>query len=136
MLGCLCYCLALGGCGQQHRTESLPQREAVPYVTAKELSESISSAKSPILVEFSVPTGCYRCDQMRQQIDMLAKNSAGRLQVCRVNLTYERSLATQFGISVCPTYVVFDAGKEVFRQSYPTSGDLLLAELNGVLAAP
>jgi thioredoxin-like negative regulator of GroEL len=108
--------------------------EVVPYIAADELARRLDGADRPVLVEFSVPAGCYHCDAMRGQVEMLAERLAGRVEVCRVNLNHERMLTSQLGIGVCPTYVAFWKGKEAFRASYPTSGDLLNARVEEVIS--
>jgi len=136
MIGCLCCLVAFTGCGQQHVLESLPTQESVPYVGAKEFSRRVSSARLPLLVEFSVPSGCYRCDQMRSQFEKIGTDVEGKIDVCRLDLNFERDLVAQLGIKVCPTYVAFDQGQEVFRVAYPTSGEMLAAKLEEITLVP
>ena len=121
------------GCGQGNH--GVGQRdsnasESVPYVTSADLQRKLSTDNGLVLVEFCVPAGCHRCDQMRGQVDTLAENKKDRANVCRVNLTSERSYALQNGINMCPTYVAYVDGREVFRAAYPTSGDMLAVELD------
>ncbi|MEM8946660.1 MAG: thioredoxin family protein [Planctomycetota bacterium] len=103
---------------------------AVPYITSADLSKSLASEPGAMLVEFCVPVGCYRCDEMRPQVDNLAETRANRASVYRVNLVTERPFAQQQGITMCPTYVAFVDGEEVFRAAYPTTGEMLASELD------
>lgn len=64
---------------------------------------------------------------MRPQVDSLIEQLGERATVCRINLNSERQLVAKLKVTVCPTYVAFVNGKELFRMAYPTSGDLLLA---------
>lgn len=132
-IGCLGWST---GC-QDSVSSSLHEssEESIAYVSATELKTLLSDQMQPVLVEFCVPVGCHRCDKIRQQVDLLAESREGHVKVCRVNLNYERPLANQLGISVCPTYVVFHEGKEAFRISYPTSSDMLDAQLDDLLSA-
>lgn len=134
--GCLCCLVVFTGCGRQNTLESLPTRNVAPYITANEFSLRVSNAELPVLVEFSVPAGCYRCDQMRGPIVKITKDLECRVDVCRLDLNFERDLVTQLGIRACPTYVAFDQGKEVFRVAYPTSGEMLAARLEEIAQAP
>ncbi|QDS99264.1 thioredoxin family protein [Adhaeretor mobilis] len=99
------------------------------YLTANEFTQILRTSSQPVLVEFSVPAGCHRCEEMRPQLQTLATQLSGRAEVCSVNFNNERQVVTKLGIIVCPTYVAFENGKELFRMSHPTSGDLLLARL-------
>lgn len=136
MIGCLCCVVVTAGCGRQPTLESRPTPNAVPYITAKEFSQRLSSAGLPMLVEFSVPAGCYRCDQMSSQIENISTDVEGKVDVYRLNLKFECDLVAQLGIKVCPTYVAFDHGKEVFRVAHPTSGAMLAAKLEKIAATP
>ena len=104
--------------------------ESVPYISAEEFAAAVASDGPAVLVEFCVPAGCFRCDEMRGQIDQLATNERERLMVRRVNLNQQPALARQIGVAVCPSYVVFRDGEEVFRAAYPTSADLIMAGLD------
>ena len=136
MISCLCFLVAITGCGQQQVLKSLPASDTAPFVSAKDFSERVSNSQVPLLVEFSVPVGCYRCDQMRSQFEQISSELDGRVDVCRLNLNFERDLVAQLGIKVCPTYVAFDQGKEVFRVAFPTSGEMLLARLDEIASTP
>lgn len=103
---------------------------SVPYITAAELAEKMAEEDRVLLVEFCVPLGCFRCEEMQNQIDQLASDMQDRVFVCRVNLNSEHALASQLGVTVCPSYIVFEKGREVFRVAYPTSGDLIAAQLH------
>ena len=107
-----------------------PAVESVSYITAEEFTATVAGEGDVVLVEFCVPIGCFRCDQMREQIDRLASNERERLTIRRVNLNQQPALARQLGVSVCPSYIAFRHGEEVFRVAYPTSSDLIVAGLN------
>jgi thioredoxin 1 len=126
---------ALVGCSQP--APKLADRStAAANVTANELRSLIANSNKPVLVEFGVEVGCFRCDELRPQIEKLAEQYAGRATVCRVNLHMDRQFASQLGVAVCPTYIAFVDGQERFRISYPTSGDLIGDQLAGVLHTP
>ena len=101
----------------------------VPYITSEEFNQFIASADGPTLVEFCVPVGCFRCDEMNPAINKLAEENSGRMTARRVNLNTDRLLAAKWGVTVCPSYVVFFDGKEIGRHEYPTSSDLIAASL-------
>lgn len=114
------------GCTQvgERAPQAAPE---VPYVDGNEVARLVQSSSEPMLLEFCVPVGCFRCDEMRPSINALAKEKADSLSVLRVNLNFDRELAAEWGVTVCPTYVVIAEGREVGRTAYPTSADLVSA---------
>ena len=114
------------GCmqGEDPRLSAVPD---VPYVDGTEVKRLVKNSSEPLLLEFCVPVGCFRCDDMRSSINALAKEESDRLSVFRVNLNIDRKLAAEWGVTVCPTYVVIAEGQEVNRTAYPTSADLVSA---------
>jgi thioredoxin 1 len=129
------FVCVIGGCADS-TAPVVVKLAASPYVTVDELQSLLDGSTEVVLVEFGVEIGCYRCDELRPQIEQLAEQFAGRATVRRINLHRERPLAAQLGVAVCPTYVAFVAGREAFRTTYPTSGDLIKAQLNRVLESP
>ena len=114
------------GCNQGERSPATSAPD-VPYVGSREVERLVQNSTEPVLFEFCVPAGCFRCDQMRASINALAKQETDRLSVFRVNLNVDRKLAAEWGVTVCPTYVVFAEGRELNRTAYPTSADLVSA---------
>ncbi|MEM9660052.1 MAG: thioredoxin family protein, partial [Planctomycetota bacterium] len=82
-------------------------------MTPDEFGALLDGDADVLLVEFCVPTGCLRCDQMREPIDRLANVRRDQLQVRRLNLSRQPALAWEFGVTVCPSYVAFRGGEEV-----------------------
>lgn len=118
-------------------TKDQPERSAapeVPYVGGAELDQLVTAPEGATLLEFCVPVGCYRCDEMRPSINDFAQEEAGRLTVRRVDLNDERQFAARHGVTVCPTYVVFRDGEEVYRAAYPTSADLIASAVDDSLS--
>ncbi|MEO1498348.1 MAG: thioredoxin family protein [Planctomycetota bacterium] len=117
---------ALLGCGQPS-PPAPPRALDVPYADAAEVKGLLGEPGPPTLIEFCVPTGCFRCDEMRPAINRLAQAEAGRVHVRRVDLNAERELAAEWGVTMCPSYVVLSDGREVDRTAYPTSAGLIAA---------
>ena len=125
-------CAWLAGCSSEPSQSSFlePDDASVPYCTAAELKAALAKEDGLVLVEFCVPVGCFRCDEMRPHIDRLAHVEQDRTVVHRVDLTLERAFASQLGVTMCPSYVAFRNGEEVFRTEYPTSSDLIALQIN------
>ncbi|QDU16181.1 Thioredoxin C-1 [Gimesia maris] len=126
----------LSSCSEGKSTEILPTKNStlIPVVNANEFQELVQSSKEPIFVEFSVMTGCFRCNEMRPQVQQLKTNLQGRAEVVRMDFHSNQTLAASLGATVCPSYVYFSNGQPLWVQNYPSSGGLLnnkvLQELN------
>ena len=108
--------LAVAGC--QEGTTTQPDArtdDLVSYISADEFNITVARANDLVLLEFCVPAGCFRCDEMRGQIDRLAADQRDRLMVRRVNLNQQPALVRQHGVSVCPSYIAFAMARSVPR---------------------
>ncbi len=132
MTGVVAFASLLVMLGCQSSTSTKPPVgtvESVSYVTTDELSAEVAEEDGIVLVEFCVPTGCARCDRMRRQIDQLASDEQQGFKIRRVNLQQQPGLAWELGVKMCPSYIAFRDGEEVFRTEYPTSSDLIAVEI-------
>ena len=128
--------VAMAGCQDESKTQpGTRATSSATYMTVDEFSAALAREDGLLLVEFCVPSGCFRCDAMRQQVDKLARDRLQGLVVRRVNLNQQPQLAWEFDVKVCPSYVAFRDGEEVFRAAYPTSADLIAAGLDEALRA-
>ena len=64
--------LCAAGCGQGDVSTST-DADDVRYATAAELARLLESTDRPTLVEFCVPSGCFRCDAMRDSVNVFAE---------------------------------------------------------------
>lgn len=128
LISILCGLTLLSGCSESEstkKTSTINLTPPIPVVNASELKELVQSSKEPILVEFSVMSGCFRCNDMRPQVQQLLGNLKGRAEVVRLDFNSNQALAASLGATVCPSYVFFSNGKPLWTQNYPTSGGLL-----------
>ena len=131
---------AVGGCGPNVSPPEARGRvdifePSLPVVSGADLETRVQHSERPLLVEFGVNFGCYRCDQMRPGMTNLAREFEGRADVVRVDFNFNRQLAARFGTTICPSYVLFDRGQVVAKRSFPTSADLLALDLASILAS-
>ena len=121
----------VSGCSEDRSASQKTTRNSspIPVVNAKELQELVQNSKEPILVEFSVTSGCFRCDDMRPQVQKLYSDLKGRTQFVRLDFHSNQRLAVSLGATVCPSYVCFSNGKPLWTQNYPTSGGLLSSKV-------
>lgn len=134
----LCLSAGLAGCADDdvHETlplpvmvsEHMPERQtesAIREVNREELQTLITTSSQPVLVEFSVLTGCYRCDDMRSPIRQKAAELQQRADVVRIDFNRNQQLAREVGATVCPSYVVYSGGRISSVRTWPTSADFV-----------
>ena len=97
----------------------------VPEVDSIELQSLITSNARPLLVEFSVLSGCYRCDQMRSPIRRKAAEISKHADIVRIDYNLNKTLAESVGATVCPSYVLYSKGEIVSVRTWPTSADFV-----------
>lgn len=110
-------------------------RPPISHISGNDLAAVVSESSVPVVVEFSIPVGCFRCNDTRPQFERLAGTFDDRARFVRVDFNQSSALAASLGATVCPSYVVFDRhGVPAACLRYPTSGDLIAAEIEATLA--
>ena len=85
---------------------------SVQELTMDVFQAEVLASEVPVLVDFWSPT-CPPCRMMEPAIDELARESAGRFQVKKVNVWDEPDLAARFQIHAVPTLLLFKDGQVV-----------------------
>ena len=80
-------------------------------ITDANFAETLNTDK-PVLVDFWA-TWCGPCMMLSPIIEEVAKETEGKVKVCKVNVDDEPALASAFGITSIPTLVVMKDGKTV-----------------------
>jgi thioredoxin 1 len=80
----------------------------------QDFEEKVLKADKPVLVDFFADW-CGPCRQLAPIIDVLAEENKGNLEVFRVNVDENQSLAGQYGVMSIPTVIMFKEGKEIER---------------------
>ena len=124
----------LSGCVEDTHSPSPGVRPDAPEsvirsVNSAELRDLVATSDRPVLVEFSALSGCYRCSEMRSPIREKAEAMQQHADVVRIDFNLNQSLAQQLGATVCPSYVVFSQGQVVSVRTWPTSADLVAADV-------
>lgn len=96
-------------------------------------AEVINSAV-PVLVDFWAPW-CGPCRVMNPVVETLANELDGKAKVAKLNIDDNVRLASRYGISAVPTFVIFHEGRMVNMLSGVVSQDKLVAALDAVLVA-
>jgi hypothetical protein len=115
-------------------TPSQPEA-SIREVNRDELQHLINSSDRPVLVEFSVLSGCYRCDDMRSPIRQKATELQQQADVVRIDFNLNQKLAREVGAIVCPSYVVFSQGRAASVRTWPTSADFVADDVRVAVAA-
>ena len=89
----------------------------------------IAESEVPVLVDFYADW-CGPCKMMAPSVETLARESAGRALVAKLDTDRAQRSAGRFQIRGIPTSIVFVGGREVKRQA----GAVPLATLRAMLA--
>ncbi len=82
----------------------------VTHITDANFKQEVTDSPLPVLVDFWAPW-CGPCKMIAPVVDEAAKEYAGKLKVCKVNVDESPRVASQFGIMSIPTLVFFKQGK-------------------------
>ncbi len=104
-----------GKCGSCSAALSYPNHPvAIEGVDA--LKDLVTNSDKPILVDFWAPW-CGPCRMVAPEMEKIAKNKSGDWIVAKINTQDHPKASLEYGISGIPTFVVFNGGKEVGRES-------------------
>jgi thioredoxin 2 len=84
-------------------------------VDAAGFDEITRGAKVPVLVDFWA-AWCGPCHAAAPEVKALAKETAGRALVLKVNTEEHPELAARFGVQSIPNFVVLRDGKTVMQR--------------------
>jgi thioredoxin 1 len=82
------------------------------HLTTTNFDTEVLDSTIPVLVDFWAEW-CMPCKMIAPTVDQLAKDYAGKLKVCKVNVDQENELAAQHNIVSIPTLLLFKDGKVV-----------------------
>jgi thioredoxin 1 len=86
----------------------------VNNISTNNFETEVLQAEKPVLVDFWAPW-CGPCKMLGPIVETLADENAGKINVGKLNVDENQSLAVQFGGRGIPTLIFFKAGKEVKR---------------------
>lgn len=91
-----------------------PVPSAIEFVTLNDFATKVLQSPQPVAVEF-MSYACPHCRRMEPVIEDVAAGLSGRMKVYKVNVPQQPQLASYFGITGTPTFVMFANGREVGR---------------------
>lgn len=86
--------------------------EHVLEVTDNNFEQEVLKSPTPVLVDFWA-IWCGPCKALAPTVETLAKDYAGKVKVCKVDVDHNPNNAAQFGIRSIPTLMLFHQGKMV-----------------------
>ena len=100
--------------------------EKIITVTAENFEKEVLQSEKPVLVDFWA-AWCGPCRMLAPVIDEIAAENDG-IQVCKVNVDEEETLAIRFGIMSIPTVLAFKNG-ELINQAVGVQGKQSLLQM-------
>lgn len=97
---------------------------AALHLSAENFKQEVLEAKGKVLVDFFA-TWCGPCRMMSPIVDQLADELAD-VKVCKVDIDLAEALATEYGVEVVPTFIVFENGEAVKSLSGVMSKPVIL----------
>lgn len=93
--------------------------------------ETILQSEKPVLIDFWAEW-CGPCRMMNPIIESFKKNNSD-IEVVKINIDEDRSIAAQFQIRSIPTIVVVKGGKQIWRNSGVLSESVLSSKIKKIL---
>jgi thioredoxin 2 len=102
-------------CSKCH-TELTAAAEPIDVASEPQFDALIAKSALPVLVDFWAPW-CGPCQMVAPEFVKVAAQGAGRWVVAKVNTQDLPAMGDRFRVRAIPTMIVFQAGREVARQS-------------------
>lgn len=81
----------------------------ITSVTEDNFKQEVETHAGRVLIDFYTPT-CPPCRAFAPTLEEIATEQSGKLKVVKVDASVEGELASEFGITAVPTFVLMDSG--------------------------
>ncbi len=78
-------------------------------VTKENFEAEVVNSSLPVLVDFWA-TWCGPCQMLAPVVEEIAREQAGKVKVCKINVDEQPELASAFGVMSIPTVILFKNG--------------------------
>lgn len=85
-----------------------------------------------VLVEFYA-TWCPHCQKMMPIVDDIKTLLADNLKVVQYDVDKNQQLANELNVQSLPTFLLYDEGKEVMRETGEMPGEVLLQKIQAAI---
>lgn len=85
--------------------------DSIQTITASDFEAKVLEASGPVLLDFYQAT-CPPCRVLEPRLERIARQYVGRVQIYRIDVERDLSIATRLGVKSIPTIMVFRDGKE------------------------
>lgn len=88
------------------------------------------NSDTPVLVDFFA-TWCGPCQMLMPVLKEVKDNMGERVKILKIDVDKNKELATQFQVRGVPTMVLFQNGKQIWRQSGVLTKDEIIRNIIG-----
>ncbi len=83
--------------------------ENVKEITDASFKQDVLESDVPVLVDFWAPW-CGPCKAIAPILEGVAKDFAGKVSICKLNVDESPEMSSQFGVMSIPTLILFKDG--------------------------
>ncbi len=83
--------------------------EHINYISDASFEQEVLQSQLPVLVDYWAEW-CGPCKMISPVLDEVAKEYAGKLEVCKLNIDENQSTPPKYGIRGIPTLMIFKNG--------------------------
>lgn len=94
--------------------------------------DDIIKSSEVVMVEFFA-SWCPHCQRMMPIVDQIKQLLEGKVDIYQFDIDENANLAESQGAESVPTFIIYNNGKEVWRESGEIEGQILLSKIQSFL---